>query len=149
MSLNCIVAMSDRLLGREARPRKMTSSGQQEVAGDTNSENTGETSRVAQAKIKFVSNFLGKGSCEDFSVSCSLLLPLLPHILLAGAAAPTGGHPQGLRARGGGEGPGRHDLRGPAGGGVLNGISGTCARRPKTPRCPQPGGKTGNDRSVS
>lgn len=66
MSLNCIVAMSDRLLGREARPRKMTSSGQQEVAGDTNSENTGETSRVAQAKLKFVSNFLEKVHVRTF-----------------------------------------------------------------------------------
>lgn len=40
MSLNCIIAMSDRLLGREERPQQVTLSEQQE---DTNS---GETGRV-------------------------------------------------------------------------------------------------------
>ncbi|KAM6959802.1 type II inositol 3,4-bisphosphate 4-phosphatase-like [Tautogolabrus adspersus] len=40
-SLNCIIAMSDRLQGREERPQDQTPSDQQEVtAGDTNSQNT-------------------------------------------------------------------------------------------------------------
>ena len=43
MSLNCIIAMGDRLQGREDRPQEMTSSEQQETSGDTNSQNTGET----------------------------------------------------------------------------------------------------------
>lgn len=43
MSLNCIIAMGDRLQGREDRPQEMTSSEQQETTGDTNSQNTGET----------------------------------------------------------------------------------------------------------
>lgn len=43
-SLNCIIAMSDRLLGREDRPQDLTPSEQQEAAaGDTNSQNTGVT----------------------------------------------------------------------------------------------------------
>lgn len=41
MSLNCIIAMSDRLLGREERPQQVTLSEQQEVTADTNSGETG------------------------------------------------------------------------------------------------------------
>ncbi|XP_037615004.1 type II inositol 3,4-bisphosphate 4-phosphatase-like isoform X1 [Sebastes umbrosus] len=37
MSLNCIIAMGDRLQGREERPQAVTSSEQQEATGDTNS----------------------------------------------------------------------------------------------------------------
>lgn len=40
MSLNCIIAMSDRLLGREERPQQVTLSEQQEVTADTNSGET-------------------------------------------------------------------------------------------------------------
>ncbi|XP_042372704.1 type II inositol 3,4-bisphosphate 4-phosphatase-like, partial [Plectropomus leopardus] len=39
MSLNCIIAMGDRLQGREERSQEVTSS-EQETAGDTNSQNT-------------------------------------------------------------------------------------------------------------
>ncbi|XP_074518281.1 type II inositol 3,4-bisphosphate 4-phosphatase-like isoform X2 [Halichoeres trimaculatus] len=47
-SLNCIIAMSDRLLGREDRPQDLTPSDQQEAAaGDTNSQNTGSSSLSA------------------------------------------------------------------------------------------------------
>lgn len=42
MSLNCIITLSDRLLGRERRPQQATPSEGQEVAGDTSSEATGE-----------------------------------------------------------------------------------------------------------
>ncbi|XP_075948440.1 type II inositol 3,4-bisphosphate 4-phosphatase-like isoform X3 [Anarhichas minor] len=44
MSLNCIVAMVDRLQGREVRPLEVTSSEQQEATGDTNSQNTASSS---------------------------------------------------------------------------------------------------------
>ncbi|XP_030287665.1 type II inositol 3,4-bisphosphate 4-phosphatase-like isoform X3 [Sparus aurata] len=44
MSLNCIIAMGDRLQGREDRPQEMTSSEQQETTGDTNSQNTASPS---------------------------------------------------------------------------------------------------------
>ncbi|XP_070710550.1 type II inositol 3,4-bisphosphate 4-phosphatase-like isoform X2 [Pempheris klunzingeri] len=45
MSLNCIVAMVDRLQGREDRPQEMTSSEQQEATGaDTNSQHTASSS---------------------------------------------------------------------------------------------------------
>lgn len=77
---------------------------------------------------------------RNFSVSSFLLLLLC--LLLAGAAAPPGGHAEGLRARGGGEGPSCHDLRGHAGGGGLNSLSGTNTDRPETPRRLQPGGET-------
>lgn len=43
MSLNCIIAMVDRLQGREDHPQEVTSSEQQEANGDTNSQNTGGT----------------------------------------------------------------------------------------------------------
>lgn len=43
MSLNCIIAMGDRLQGREDRPQELTSSEQQEAGGDTNSQNSGGT----------------------------------------------------------------------------------------------------------
>lgn len=81
---------------------------------------------------------------RNFSVSSSVLLflLLLLCVLLAGAAAPPGGHTEGLRARGGGEGPSRHDLCGPAGGGGLDSLSGTSTDRPEAPRRLQPGGET-------
>ncbi|XP_073331315.1 type II inositol 3,4-bisphosphate 4-phosphatase-like isoform X2 [Pagrus major] len=46
MSLNCIIAMGDRLQGREEHPQVMTSSSseQQETTGDTNSQNTASPS---------------------------------------------------------------------------------------------------------
>uniref|UniRef100_A0AAQ4NUL7 Uncharacterized protein n=1 Tax=Gasterosteus aculeatus aculeatus TaxID=481459 RepID=A0AAQ4NUL7_GASAC len=56
-------------------------------------------------------------------------LPLPLPLPLAGAAAPPGGHSEGLRARGGGEGPSRHDLRAPAGGGGHHRGSGTRPHR--------------------
>ncbi|KAM9335796.1 type II inositol 3,4-bisphosphate 4-phosphatase-like isoform 1-T3 [Symphorus nematophorus] len=43
MSLNCIIAMGDRLQGREERPQEVTSPEQQEATGDTNSQNTSGT----------------------------------------------------------------------------------------------------------
>ncbi|TMS02469.1 Type II inositol 3,4-bisphosphate 4-phosphatase [Larimichthys crocea] len=71
---------------------------------------------------------------------------LSEHRLLAGAAAPPGAHAQGLRARGGGDGPSRHDLRGPPGGGVTNCRSGTGTHRPEAPRRLQPGALSGRVR---
>ncbi|XP_051249481.1 type II inositol 3,4-bisphosphate 4-phosphatase isoform X2 [Dicentrarchus labrax] len=44
MSLNCIIAMGDRLQGREDRPQELTSSEQQEAAGDTNSQSSASSS---------------------------------------------------------------------------------------------------------
>ncbi|KAK9525060.1 hypothetical protein VZT92_017403 [Zoarces viviparus] len=49
MSLNCIVAMVDRLQGREERPLWVTSSEQQEATGDTNSQNTASSSSSASS----------------------------------------------------------------------------------------------------
>ncbi|TKS93268.1 Type II inositol 3,4-bisphosphate 4-phosphatase [Collichthys lucidus] len=71
---------------------------------------------------------------------------LSEHGLLAGAAAPPGGHAEGLRARSGGDGPSRHDLRGPPGGGVANCRSGAGTHRPEAPRRLQPGALSGRVR---
>lgn len=137
MSLNCIIAMSDRLLGREACPPPMTSSERHDITGDTNSENTGETSGAFRARRDLLCGISLK-PCVSFSSSLLLLLCLL----LAGAAAASGGHAQGLRARGRGEGPSCHDIRGPASCSSRNSLSGSHAAHPETPRRLQPGGET-------
>ncbi|XP_044039765.1 type II inositol 3,4-bisphosphate 4-phosphatase-like isoform X2 [Siniperca chuatsi] len=49
MSLNCIIAMGDRLQGREDRSQELTSSEQQEAKGDTNSQNTASSSSSASS----------------------------------------------------------------------------------------------------
>uniref|UniRef100_A0A4W6BU28 Inositol polyphosphate-4-phosphatase type II B n=1 Tax=Lates calcarifer TaxID=8187 RepID=A0A4W6BU28_LATCA len=48
-SLNCIIAMVDRLQGREERPQELTSAEQQESTGDTNSHNTASPSSSSSA----------------------------------------------------------------------------------------------------
>ncbi|KAM7372683.1 hypothetical protein PAMP_009832 [Pampus punctatissimus] len=48
-SLNCIIAMVDRIKEQENRPQELTSSEQQEVTGNTNSENTGGISASASS----------------------------------------------------------------------------------------------------
>ncbi|XP_045920617.1 type II inositol 3,4-bisphosphate 4-phosphatase-like isoform X2 [Micropterus dolomieu] len=44
MILSCIIAMGDRLQGREDRPQEVTSSEQQDATGDTNCQNTASSS---------------------------------------------------------------------------------------------------------
>uniref|UniRef100_A0A3Q3WKC7 Inositol polyphosphate-4-phosphatase type II B n=1 Tax=Mola mola TaxID=94237 RepID=A0A3Q3WKC7_MOLML len=51
MSLNCIITLSDRLLGRESSPQQATPSEQQEVAGDTNSEATASSPSSWQEQL--------------------------------------------------------------------------------------------------
>ncbi|XP_049923957.1 type II inositol 3,4-bisphosphate 4-phosphatase-like isoform X4 [Epinephelus moara] len=59
MSLNCIIAMGDRLQGREDRPREMTSSSeQQETTADTNSQNTASSSSSSSSSSSWQEQLL-------------------------------------------------------------------------------------------
>ncbi|XP_030018149.1 type II inositol 3,4-bisphosphate 4-phosphatase-like isoform X2 [Sphaeramia orbicularis] len=50
-SLNCIVAMVNRLQGREERPQVLTPSDQQDSTGDSNSHNTGPASSPSSLSV--------------------------------------------------------------------------------------------------
>ncbi|XP_075891429.1 type II inositol 3,4-bisphosphate 4-phosphatase-like isoform X3 [Nelusetta ayraudi] len=87
MSLNCIIVMSDRLLGREERPQQVTSSEQQEVKEDTNPQTSPSSPSAPSWQEQLLPLVVTLRDCVREAVGNAV--PAMTYVILQEAAKAT------------------------------------------------------------